>query len=106
MAAIFSPEQESAIFKILFLALMLNLVPDYMCLLETRWILRRVAQAGIKGLIVLLVLDVIITGGIFACGIGIVRLVLGLVLFVRSLKYRHKASLFIRSCWQSGDGFA
>ena len=58
-------------------ALVLNLVPDYISLLETRWILHNVAHADVKKLIVLLVLDVIITGGIFACGFGIVWVVIG-----------------------------
>ena len=75
----FSSEGKSAIFFIFFIALFLNLVPDYISLLETRWILRRVAHAGIKELIVLLVLDVIITGGIFVCGLGILALIIGMV---------------------------
>ena len=64
------------LFFILFFALILNLVPDYLSLLETRWILRRVAQAGVKKLIMLLVLDVIITGGIFVCGVGIISILI------------------------------
>lgn len=54
-------------FGILILASLFNLVPDYISLLETRWILHRSAHVGIKKLTVLLVLDVIITGTIFAC---------------------------------------
>ncbi|MGB2728400.1 MAG: hypothetical protein WBD09_07970 [Halobacteriota archaeon] len=65
------------ILLILLIALFLNLVPDYISLLETRWILRKVAQAGIKKLIVLLVLDVIITGGIFVCGLVITGILIG-----------------------------
>ena len=68
-----SSYQESMILLILLGALFYNLVPDYLSLLETRWILRRAAQAGVKKLIVLLALDVIITGGIFACWLGIIE---------------------------------
>ena len=63
----FSSEGASGIFFILFVASILNLVPDYLSLLETRLILRRVAHAGEKSLIVVMILDVIITGGIFIC---------------------------------------
>ena len=63
------------IFFILLAALIFNLVPDYISLLETRWILRRAAHAGFKKIIMLLVLDAIVTGGIFFCyGIGILTL--------------------------------
>jgi hypothetical protein len=65
------------IILIFLTALILNLVPDYISLLETRWILHNVAHADVKKLIVFLVLDVIITGGIFACGFGIVCVALG-----------------------------
>jgi hypothetical protein len=61
---------------IFILAFFLNLVPDYISLLETRWIFRKVAHAGMKELIVLLVLDVIITGGIFVCGIAIILILI------------------------------
>ena len=64
-----------AIFGILFLALFLNLVPDYISLVETRWILHRAAQAGVKKIFALLVLDVIVTAGIFVCGLGIIFLI-------------------------------
>lgn len=74
-----SNECEFVILFILLIALSFNVVPDYLSLLETRWILRRVAQAGIKELIVLLVLDVIITGGIFVCGWGILTLIICMV---------------------------
>lgn len=69
--------KSDAIFFILFAALILNLVPDYLSLLETRWILRIVAHAGVKKLIVLLVLDVIITGAIFVSGMGIIVILIG-----------------------------
>ena len=40
------------VFRMIFiLALVFNLVPDYISLLETRWILRKVAQASMKELI-------------------------------------------------------
>ena len=64
--------QGSPIIVMLFAALVFNLVPDYISLLETRWILRRVSHAGLKKLIAIVVLDVIITGGIFVCGVGII----------------------------------
>jgi len=60
---------------IFILALVFNLVPDYISLLETRWILRKVAQASMKELIVLLVLDAILTGVIFFSGVGIIILI-------------------------------
>ena len=63
---------QGSIIVILFAALVFNLVPDYISLLETRWILRRVSHAGLKKLIAIVVLDVIITGGIFVCGVGII----------------------------------
>ena len=66
---------KSGIYVIFFLALTLNLVPDYISLLETRFILRRVAHAGIERLIVLLILDIIITGAIFGCGVAITILI-------------------------------
>ena len=62
-------------FRMIFiLALVFNLVPDYISLLETRWILRKVAHTGMKEMIVLLVLDVILTGVIFFSGVGIIFL--------------------------------
>jgi len=64
---------------IFILAFFLNLVPDYISLLETRWIFRKVAHAGMKELIVLLVLDVIITGGIFVCGITIILILISYI---------------------------
>jgi len=66
----FSLKGIRGIFIILLCASILNLVLDYISLLETRLILRRVAHAGTKKLIVFLVLDVIITGGIFFYGVG------------------------------------
>ena len=67
-------------FRMIFiLAFFLNLVPDYISLLETRWIFRKVAHAGMKELIVLLVLDVIITGGIFVCGIVIIVILISYI---------------------------
>ena len=63
-------------FRMIFiLALVFNLVPDYISLLETRWILRKVAQASMKELIMLLVLDAILTGVIFFSGVGIIILI-------------------------------
>ena len=62
-----SLQSHEIFFVILGLASLFNLVPDYISLLETRWILHKSAHVGIKKLIVLLVLDVIITGTIFAC---------------------------------------
>lgn len=75
----FSSEGVYGIFSILFAALMLNLVPDYLSLLETRLILRRVAHAGAKSLIVVMILDVIITGGIFVCWFVAIASILSLV---------------------------
>lgn len=60
-----------AISGIFILALILNIFPDYISLLETRWILHLAAEADIKRLIALLLIDVIITGGIFAFGAAI-----------------------------------
>ena len=60
---------------IFILALVFNLVPDYISLLETRWILRKVAQAGMKELIMLLVLDAILAGLIFSSGVGVIILI-------------------------------
>ena len=40
----------------------LNFIPDYISLIETRWILSRAIPGRLKGLIMLLVLDVVITG--------------------------------------------
>ena len=71
--------QGSSIIVILFAALVFNLVPDYISLLETRWILRRVSHSGLKKLIVIVVLDVIITGGIFVCGVGIIRILISCI---------------------------
>ena len=68
---------EGVIGMILVFAFVLNLVPDYISLLETRWVLRIVAHTDIKELIVLLVLDVLITGGIFFCGVVVVVLIYG-----------------------------
>jgi len=63
-------------FRMIFIfAFFLNLVPDYISLLETRWIFRKVAHAGMKELIVLLVLDAILTGVIFFSGVGIIILI-------------------------------
>lgn len=63
-------------FRMIFiLALVFNLVPDYISLLETRWILRKVAQASMKELIILIVLDAILTGVIFFSGVGIIILI-------------------------------
>lgn len=76
----FSSEGVAGIFAILVFALMLNLVPDYLSLLETRLILRRVAHAGAKSLIVVMILDVIITGGIFFCWVVAIFLILALVI--------------------------
>ena len=61
--------------RIFMLAFVFNLVPDYISLLETRWILRKVAQAGMKELIMLLVLDAILTGVIFFSGVGVIILI-------------------------------
>ena len=69
-----SDNGEGAIVMILVFAFGLNLVPDYISLLETRWVLRIVAHTNIKELIVLLVLDVLITGGIFFCGVLLILL--------------------------------
>lgn len=66
---------EGAIGMILVFAFVLNLVPDYISLLETRWVLRIITHTDIKELIVLLVLDVLITGGIFFCGVVVVILI-------------------------------
>jgi hypothetical protein len=76
----FSSEGVSGISFILVVALMLNLVPDYLSLLETRLILRRVAHAGAKNLIVVMILDVIITGGIFVCWVVAIILIYNLVI--------------------------
>lgn len=72
----FSSEGVSGISFILCVALVLNLVPDYLSLLETRLILRRVAHAGVKSLIGVVILDVIITGGIFICWFVAIVLIL------------------------------
>lgn len=58
-------------------ALIINLIPDYISLYETRRILHYAEHAGIKRPIVLLVFDLIITGVIFACGFGIIGFLLG-----------------------------
>jgi len=64
---------------ILILALILNLVPDYVSLLETRWILNKTKNAGIRKLLVLLILDVILTGGIFISGAIIFVLIINIL---------------------------
>ena len=73
------PEAIAGIFGIFFVSLILNILPDYLSLLETRWILKLVANSDIKRIIVLLVLDVIMTGGIFVCGVGVIILIFSLV---------------------------
>lgn len=53
-------------FSVLFiLALIFNTLPDYLSLLETRWILYNLVNTGIRKLSVFLIIDVIITGAIF-----------------------------------------
>lgn len=55
----------------------LNFIPDYISLFQTRLILKYIEHAGIRWLSVLLVLDLIITGLIFALGLGIFIILAG-----------------------------
>lgn len=63
--------------SIFFAGLFLNLVPDYISLLETRWIMNHVADKKIRVLSKILILDVIITGLIFSSFFSIMFLILG-----------------------------
>lgn len=64
---------------IFIMAMFLNFIPDYISLLETRWILGKTKNSGIKKLLLLLILDVILTGGIFFLGTLIFVIVLGVL---------------------------
>lgn len=59
-------------------ALMLNLVPDYISLLETRWILNKIIKTSMKRMIGVVILDLIITGIIYA-------ILSGIILFVNNI---------------------
>lgn len=54
------------LYKVFIAALLLNIVPDYISLLETRWIMNNVADLKIRVLSKIIILDVIITGLIFS----------------------------------------
>lgn len=63
---------EPKFFVVFFiLVTILNFIPDYVSLFQTRLILNYIEHAGIRWLSVLLVLDLIITGLIFAFGLVI-----------------------------------
>lgn len=53
------------------LGLIANLIPDYISLFETRWILSKAVGVTIKKLLILLIVDVILTGLISLLGIFI-----------------------------------
>ncbi|MCK4798941.1 MAG: hypothetical protein KAT05_16315, partial [Spirochaetes bacterium] len=57
--------------------LLLNLVPDYISLLETRWIMNNVADVKIRVLSKIIILDAIITGFIFSSFFSIIFLISG-----------------------------
>lgn len=70
------------IIALFVITLIVNLVPDYLSLLETRWILSKAENAGIMRLAMLLILDVIITGGIFVFWSGI-----SMYVFIRGIMF-------------------
>ena len=53
------------LFDAFIIALILNILPDYFSLLETRYILKNMENGSLKKLTMLLFLDVIFSGGIF-----------------------------------------
>ena len=70
----------------LFLAIVVNLLPDYISLLETRLILRYISQTNsVKRLILFLLLDFFLTWLIFYAYLGIIALVI-LVVHPSSVK--------------------
>ena len=57
-------------YRLVFLA-MLNTIPDYFSLLETRWIIWLISRSGSRGrVVVLLVVDLTLTTAIIACYLG------------------------------------
>ena len=63
-------DEPDFIIAFFLLVTILNFIPDYVSLFQTRLILNYIEHAGIKWLSVLIVLDLIITGLIFALGLG------------------------------------
>ncbi|MEE2732505.1 MAG: tetratricopeptide repeat protein [Pseudomonadota bacterium] len=56
--------------EVLLLGMVLNLIPDYLSLLETRWLLQRFERVrGFWPTLILLVVDVVITGAIIGLAI-------------------------------------
>ena len=53
------------LFEAFIIALILNILPDYFSLLETRYILKNMERGSLKRLTMILFLDVIFSGGIF-----------------------------------------
>lgn len=72
-------DTKEAVFVIFLGTSIFNFVPDYISLLETRWILSKATYKDINALIALLILDVVITGGIFLLCMGVIVWVIGLI---------------------------
>ena len=81
----------TAIFFIFIWVIFLNFIPDFISLLETRWILNSFENIGLIKMSGLLLIDIIITGIIFAFGLWIY-----LFIFESTTKYVNALIMFIQ----------
>lgn len=76
----------SAVMQVLFITLMVNILPDYLSLLETRYVIGYVSRSGIFGRSFLLLADLVATTAIFVVALVIAR-ILGSVIFQTDLPF-------------------
>lgn len=92
-----APNGLSYISYIFILTLFLNFIPDYISLLETRWILKKAVGVRIGHLALLLLLDIIFTYAIFYFSTIIIIKLYFLLLFKTFLTYAHPELIPIRA---------